>query len=226
MRRFLLGLSFVAAVPLAMLACGSETSSSSNATNEDGGGGGGGEGGGPIGDGGLGADGASDGDDTDHLPGDPAGSGSGSVQVTINGKPRIFEGPATWTKFPTDGGPIYIGFQSNATSGNNWVFVLAVFDHETSKTYACNAGIGEGGGISVHQRLPDGSSDPNGVEYGGTANTAECSILLESYSSYKDGHITGTFDAELDLSGGDSPVKHLSMTNGKFDLVQTSDVPP
>ena len=170
-----------------------------------------------------GAPGAGDGGVKSDIPGDvPAGGASAPIEVTINGQPRVFDGQSTWTKFPSEGGEV-VGFQTNANA-TGWVFVLAVFNNQPG-TYTCGDGLGTGGGVSIHALLPDGGFDPDAVAYGGTVTSEECTITLESYSPLKDGHITGTFTAELDLSGGTSPVQHLSLTNGKFDLVNYSDVP-
>ena len=215
MKRFLLGLSIAAWVPLAAIACSSSSSSGTGTTT---GGGDGGEGGVAL----DGAPGSQDGGVKSDIPGDPPAAGGAPIEVTINGQVRVFDGQSTWTKFPSEAGEV-VGFQTNANA-TGWVFVLAVFNNEPG-TYTCGGGLGAGGGVSIHALLPDGGFDPDAVSYGGTVTSEECSITLESYSPLKDGHVTGTFTAELDLSGGDSPVKHLSLTNGKFDLVNYSDVP-
>lgn len=225
MRSFLLGLSIVAATPLAIVACSSSSSSSSTATGTDGGGNGDGGGtndGGGLGDGGTGGGVKSD------IPGDPPSAGTGSaIEVTINGQARVFDGPATWTKFPREGGTI-VGFQTNARSASEWTLVLAVFGN-TPGTYDCSAAAGEdrGGGLSISNAfLADGGLNPDEIRYGGTVTSEQCSITLETYGDKQGDHVTGTFTGELDLSQGDTKVTHLSLTNGKFDLVQFSDVPP
>lgn len=216
MKRFLLGLSIFASFPLAIAACSSSSSSSSSTAD----GGGGGEGGATADGGGQQTDGG--GAVKSDIPGDPPSGTSAPIEVTINGQPRVFDGQSTWTKFPSDAGEV-VGFQTNATA-NGWMLLLAVFGNEPG-AYDCAGGVGAGGGVSIHERLPDGGHDPNAITYGATSYSAECTITLESYSAAKGGHVTGTFTAELDRSSGNATIDHLSLTNGKFDLVNYSDVP-
>ena len=158
------------------------------------------------------------------IPGDPSTGSAAAVEVTINGQKRVFEGPAAWTKFPSDGGTI-VGFQTNAHSASDWTLVLAVFGNAPG-TYSCS-GSPRSGGLSLTNRiLGDGGTVADPTEYGGTVSSEQCSITLVSYGSQQGDHVTGTFSGELDLSQGNAPVTHLSLTNGKFDLVQFASVPP
>ena len=64
-------------------------------------------------------------------------------------------------------------------------------------TYTCDGAVGEGGGVSIHEELPDGGYDPSLIVYGGTVYTQQCTITLESYSPMKGGHVTGKFIADV-----------------------------
>lgn len=153
------------------------------------------------------------------IPGDPPRSGA-SVEVTINGVKRTFDGVAAWTQTKFDGG-MTPGFQTNAHSQNDWTFVLALFGVAPG-TYTCP----HGGGLMLTNAMQnDGGFRQDATEYGSYEGTYTCTIQLSSYGSRKGDHVTGTFSGELDLSAGDAPVRHLSLTDGKFDLVQFADTP-
>jgi hypothetical protein len=108
-----------------------------------------------------------------------------------------------------------MGFQTNASGGNS-TFVMAVFDaKQTNNTCV------DGGGLSLIKGPLTGPI----AEWGSRAMTKTCTITLTQYGPRKGDHVKGTFSAELDLSEGSSPVKHLSLTNGTFDLIQFADTP-
>ncbi|MDB4993018.1 MAG: hypothetical protein JWM74_450 [Myxococcaceae bacterium] len=140
----------------------------------------------------------------------------------INGQRRWFSGPATWTQFPSEAGTI-TGFQTNAHSKSEWTVLLAAFGNQPG-TFHCEDP--RTGGVSISNGiLSDGGIRQDETAYGTSVSTAQCTITLLTYGPNKGDHVTGTFTAELDISRGSSPVTHLSMTNGKFDLVQYADVP-
>jgi hypothetical protein len=68
-------------------------------------------------------------------------------------------------------------------------------------------------------------SDPPVVEYGNQVASQVCSVTVTQYGSKMGDHVVGTFTAELDRTFGSSPIQHMSLTNGQFDLVQYYDVP-
>lgn len=164
-----------------------------------------------------GPDGASNGEDNDPFPGDPPNAAA-AVRVKINGVERSFNGPATWTKFNIDGGPVE-GFQTNARSANGWMLLLAV--RETALgTYTCE--VDSSGGLSLSQDDDDGSSR---TIFGGQVGRQTCTIDLATHGSRKGDLVSGTFSGELELTKGDYPVQTLVFTEGTFELVQFADTP-
>lgn len=209
---------FVASALLGAAACGSSGASSSNdadASTQDGG---------PGADGSTAPDGGGGGDPK--LPGDPPSGGAASVAVTINGRQVTFNGVAGWTKVNSDAGTI-VGFQTNAHDSKEWTFVMGVFGNAPG-TYSCVGQTRTSGLSLTNQIKSDGGYEPNGIEYGGTDTTEMCSITLTSYGSNKGDHVTGTFTAQLGLSHGfdQTSVTMITLTDGKFDLVQFADTPP
>jgi hypothetical protein len=156
------------------------------------------------------------------IPGDPSSGSRASIEVTINGEKRSFTGPATWMEFQGDGQTV-VSVQTNAKSESGWTLMLATFG-TTPGVYTC--GGSPLGGLSITNiMLPGGGTRDRPTEFGGTDTTEACTVTLASYGRRKGDHVTGTFRGELDLSRGQWPVEHLSLTDGKFDLVQSMDSP-
>lgn len=157
------------------------------------------------------------------LPGKPSTGGVAPVVVTINGRVRTFEGEATASKSYVDGHAV-VGFQTNARDGKDWTLVLSVFGKEPG-TYSCKDA--RAGLYLSSQFKDDGGFDPTAVDYGGSAQTQDCSITIASYGSHKGDHIKGSFKGALVLSNGaaKATVGALTLTNGAFDLVQSADAP-
>lgn len=157
---------------------------------------------------------------TSEIPGD-APSANAAIQVTINGQPRVFDGRAGWVKGPNPSGEEVVGFQTDADSTTHWSLFLSLGDHQLG-TYTCGADDFLGG-LSIG---PDGQWNDDSPFYGGpigSSASGSCTITLESYSPKKGEHVTGTFSGELELSHGKANITHLSLTDGKFDLVNIGD---
>lgn len=152
-----------------------------------------------------------DGGDVPGGPPDPYAA----VHVVINGNARTFDGVSTWTKF-LQADAHQAGFQTNAP-GADATFVMGVFDGTPGANTCAN-----GASISIYK----GPLATPSASWGTSFTTATCTVNVTQYGPLKGNHVVGTFSAELDLSGGSSSVKHLSLTNGTFDLVQYADTPP
>jgi hypothetical protein len=158
------------------------------------------------------ADGAWDGGD---LPGGPP-EVNAPIQALVNGQLRTFGDPrASTSKDISDGGS---GAVSVLIMGSYLTTGISIANlDDTQLTPACP------GGVVIALTIGSGI---NRTEWGGRLGAQSCSVQVTDYGRAKGSRVAGTFSAELELTRGSSPIQHLSVTQGTFDVKQLADPPP
>jgi hypothetical protein len=145
-----------------------------------------------------------------NLPGDAPSGTSPSMQVVINGETRVFDASGLAASYDAN------GVQVRGISVNGWQLNIMLSGHEPG-TYDCTD-------ASYHADhsgfFLDKTTDDKTIGY---TPPRSCSVTLTASGDRAGDHVVGTFRAELDLDRGSWPLAHLSLAEGKFDLVKTRD---
>lgn len=146
-----------------------------------------------------------------NLPGDAANGESPSVQVTINGQKRVFDASGLAAQYDST------GVQVRGISENGWQLSIMLEGRDPG-TYDCTDAAYHAGksGLFLDNVADDGKIN-------GYTAPSSCTVTLTSVGPKAGDHVVGTFVAELELDRGSWPLAHLTLAEGKFDLVRTRD---